>query len=138
MPFVSDTLPAMNREKRPVRQTPVAAKNVSDSSALENGCSFRFHAENRIAGFEELGRSLVFREYGEDDLVVFSLLRPFPVKMLDKDLSGIHVGAHDEIFQGDPVLVSIDAISTYCHLLAQEPNRDATTWGCQRSPRGRL
>ncbi len=44
-------------------------------------------------------------------------------------LSGIRVGAHDEIFQGDPVLVGVDPISTYCYLLAQEPSRDATTWG---------
>lgn len=47
-----------------------------------------------------------------------------------EDLSQIRVGAHDEIFQGDPVLVGIDPFSTYCYLLAQEPSRDATTWGC--------
>jgi hypothetical protein len=47
-----------------------------------------------------------------------------------EDLSSIRAGAHDEIFQGDPVLVGIDPLSTYCYLLAQEPNRDATTWGC--------
>jgi len=46
-----------------------------------------------------------------------------------EDLSRIRIGVHDEIFQGNPVLVGIDPLSTYCFLLAQEPNRDATTWG---------
>jgi hypothetical protein len=46
-----------------------------------------------------------------------------------EDLSPIRVGAHDEIFRGDPVLVGMDPLSTYCYLLAQEPSRDATTWG---------
>jgi len=46
-----------------------------------------------------------------------------------EDLSSIRVGLHDEIFQGDPVLVGVDAHSTYCYLLAQEESRDGTTWG---------
>ncbi|MEK7750328.1 MAG: hypothetical protein AAB654_00330 [Acidobacteriota bacterium] len=46
-----------------------------------------------------------------------------------EDLCPIRVGAHDEIFQGDPVLVGVDPLSTYCYLLAQEPGRDGTTWG---------
>ncbi len=46
-----------------------------------------------------------------------------------EDLSALQVGAHDEIFQGDPVLVGVDPVSTYCYLLAQEPSRDANTWG---------
>jgi hypothetical protein len=47
-----------------------------------------------------------------------------------QDLSGIRVGAHDEIFQaGKPVLVGMDVESTYCYLLAEEDHRDATTWG---------
>jgi hypothetical protein len=46
----------------------------------------------------------------------------------NEDLSKIRVGAHDEIFQGDPVLVGADPFSTYCYLLAQEPSRDAVTW----------
>lgn len=46
-----------------------------------------------------------------------------------QDLSGIRVGALDEIFQGDPVLVGVDPQSTYCFLLAHEQHRDATTWG---------
>jgi len=46
-----------------------------------------------------------------------------------EDLRGIKVGAQDEIFQGDPVLVGVDPFSTYCYLLVQEPSRDGTTWG---------
>ena len=45
------------------------------------------------------------------------------------DLSAIRVGLHDELFQGSqPVLVGIDAASTYCYLLAAEDHRDADTW----------
>lgn len=46
-----------------------------------------------------------------------------------EELSRIQTGAHDEIFQGDPVLVGVDPSSTYCYLLASEPHRDETTWG---------
>lgn len=47
-----------------------------------------------------------------------------------EDLSGIRVGAHDEIFQqGEPVLVGADVRSTYCYLLSLEEHRDAVTWG---------
>lgn len=47
-----------------------------------------------------------------------------------EELSGIEVGAHDEIFQlGQPVLVGVDTHSTYCYLLALAEGRDATTWG---------
>ena len=47
-----------------------------------------------------------------------------------QDLSGIRVGLHDEIFHGGkPVLAGVDAHSTYCYLLAEEPHRDADTWG---------
>ena len=36
-----------------------------------------------------------------------------------QDLSAVRVGAHDEIFQaGRPGLVGLDAVSTYCYLLA--------------------
>jgi hypothetical protein len=46
------------------------------------------------------------------------------------DLSGIRIGAHDEIFQaGYPVLVGVDTASTYCYLLSQEEHRDGETWG---------
>jgi hypothetical protein len=47
-----------------------------------------------------------------------------------QDLSGVRIGAHDEIFQGSrPVLVGVDADSTYCYLLSLEDHRDADTWG---------
>jgi hypothetical protein len=47
-----------------------------------------------------------------------------------QDLSGIRIGAHDEIFQsGRPVLVGADVASTYCYLLSLEEHRDGDTWG---------
>jgi hypothetical protein len=46
------------------------------------------------------------------------------------DLPSIHIGLLDEIFQaGDPVLVGVDAQSTFCFLLSLEEHRDADTWG---------
>jgi hypothetical protein len=46
------------------------------------------------------------------------------------DLAAVSVGAHDEIYQADrPVLVGVDAASTYCYLLSQEQHCDADTWG---------
>jgi hypothetical protein len=46
------------------------------------------------------------------------------------DLSRIGIGLLDEIFQaGDPVLVGVDAASTFCFLLSLEEHRDADTWG---------
>jgi hypothetical protein len=46
------------------------------------------------------------------------------------DLSGVRIGAHDEIFQnGQPVLVGVDVGSTFCYLLSAEEHRDADTWG---------
>ena len=46
------------------------------------------------------------------------------------NLGGVHIGAHDEIFQsGQPVLVGVDVASTYCYLLSLEEHRDAVTWG---------
>jgi hypothetical protein len=47
-----------------------------------------------------------------------------------QDLSGVRIGAHDEIFQnGQPVLVGADVDSTYCYLLNLEDHRDGDTWG---------
>jgi hypothetical protein len=47
-----------------------------------------------------------------------------------QDLGSVRIGAHDEIFQGSrPVLVGVDADSTYCYLLSLEDHRDADTWG---------
>jgi len=49
---------------------------------------------------------------------------------LTQDLSAIKVGLHDEIFQGNqPVLVGVDASSTYCYLLTAAEHRDEDTWG---------
>ena len=46
------------------------------------------------------------------------------------DLSDIHIGAHDEIYQGsDPVLVGVDTASTFCYLLSLEEHCDSETWG---------
>ena len=48
-----------------------------------------------------------------------------------QDLSDIEVGLLDEIFQADkPVLVGVDAASTYCYLLERVDHRDEETWGC--------
>jgi hypothetical protein len=45
-------------------------------------------------------------------------------------LEGVRFGIPDEIFQaGVPILVGIDAYSTYCYLLSQEECRDGDTWG---------
>jgi len=47
-----------------------------------------------------------------------------------QDLSPIKVGLPDEIFQaGQPILVGVDAQSTYCYLLADEEHRDENSWG---------
>jgi hypothetical protein len=46
------------------------------------------------------------------------------------NLASILVGLFDEIHQGgDPVLVGVDARSTFCFLLSLEAHRDAETWG---------
>ncbi|MEO0771078.1 MAG: hypothetical protein AAFY72_16920, partial [Cyanobacteria bacterium J06649_4] len=48
-----------------------------------------------------------------------------------QELSGISVGLQDEIFQANkPVLVGVDAASTYCYLLQNVDHRDEETWGC--------
>jgi hypothetical protein len=45
-------------------------------------------------------------------------------------LSAIDFGLLDEIFQAQlPVLVGVDAASTFCFLLSQESHRDGVTWG---------
>ena len=49
---------------------------------------------------------------------------------IGQELSGVRHGLHDEIFQASqPVLVGVDARSTYCYLLSLEEHRDAVTWG---------
>ena len=50
-----------------------------------------------------------------------------------QDLSSIEVGLLDEIFQANrPVLVGVDAASTYCYLLQSVEHRDEDTWGCHQ------
>ncbi len=47
-----------------------------------------------------------------------------------QDLAPVRIGLHDEIFQTDwPVLVGVDADSTYCYLLSLEEHADTDTWG---------
>lgn len=47
-----------------------------------------------------------------------------------QDLSGVRVGALDEIFQSrQPVLAGVDALTSYCFLLSLEAHRDGDTWG---------
>ncbi|MEO0647748.1 MAG: hypothetical protein AAFZ17_16585 [Cyanobacteria bacterium J06650_10] len=47
-----------------------------------------------------------------------------------QDLASITVGLQDEINQADrPVLVGVDAASTYCYLLKSVEHRDEDTWG---------
>ena len=48
-----------------------------------------------------------------------------------QDLAGITVGLQDEIYQANkPVLVGVDAASTYCYLLKSLDHRDEDIWGC--------
>jgi hypothetical protein len=45
-------------------------------------------------------------------------------------LDGVEAGLHDEIYQHrKPVLVGVDARSSFCYLLAAEDSCDGTTWG---------
>ena len=47
-----------------------------------------------------------------------------------QDLANVDIAALDEIYQNRrPVLVGVDAASTYCFLLSDEDHRDADTWG---------
>ena len=49
---------------------------------------------------------------------------------VQQPLDAIDFGLLDEIFQVQlPVLVGVDATSTYCFLLSQETHRDGVTWG---------
>jgi hypothetical protein len=62
--------------------------------------------------------------------IVRSAVEPARAISRGYHLGGVHIGAHDEIFQaGDPVLVGIHTASTYCYLLSPEEHRDADTWG---------
>jgi hypothetical protein len=62
--------------------------------------------------------------------IVNSAIAPAEKHNRAQDLSRVRVGLHDEIFQaGQPVLVGVDAWSTYCYLLSLEDHRDLVTWG---------
>jgi hypothetical protein len=84
-------------------------------------------------GVEEILDS-VFDYRGASEGTIHNLVREAVLRSRainrEEDLSGVRVGAHDEIFQsGRPVLVGADLDSTYCYLLAAERHRDETTWG---------
>jgi len=67
-------------------------------------------------------------EGGVHDLHQLAAQRAVDVN-LTQDLSPIRVGLHDEIFHcNEPVLVGVDAQSTYCYLLSSVQHRDADTW----------
>jgi hypothetical protein len=62
--------------------------------------------------------------------VLQSAARTTDVINHEPDLSANHVGRHDELFQDAmPVLAGVDAVSTYCYLLAAADHRDANTGG---------
>jgi hypothetical protein len=62
--------------------------------------------------------------------IVSSAVEPARAISRGRDLGGVRIGAHDEIFQaGKPVLVGVDTATTYCYLLSLETHRDAETWG---------
>ena len=62
--------------------------------------------------------------------IVHAAVDPARLHNSRQDLSGVRIGAHDEIFQTQqPVLVGVDADSTYCYLLSPEEHRDGDTWG---------
>jgi hypothetical protein len=62
------------------------------------------------------------------DKVVRAAARQADVIDRDRDLPGIRVGLHDEIFHSATrVLAGVDAASTYCYLLVAEQHRDVDT-----------
>jgi hypothetical protein len=62
--------------------------------------------------------------------IVKAAVAPAQQRNHAQDLSRVGVGTHDELFQArQPVLVGIDALSSYCYLLSLEDSRDADTWG---------
>ncbi|MEK7993131.1 MAG: hypothetical protein AAB403_04935 [Planctomycetota bacterium] len=84
-----------------------------------------------LRGVIELFRDLLDVDIslgGVHNIVKTSVARS-RVLQADERLGGVRVGAHDEIFQGrEPVLVGVDAFSTYCYLLSPETSRDSDTW----------
>jgi hypothetical protein len=62
--------------------------------------------------------------------IVHAAVKPAQERNHAQELTRVRVGAPDEIFQaGQPVLVAVDALSTFCYLLSREDHRDADTWG---------
>lgn len=62
--------------------------------------------------------------------IVHSAVTPAQAINRQHDLSRIHVGLLDEIYQAsDPVFVGVDSQSTFCFLLSPEQHCDADTWG---------
>jgi len=62
--------------------------------------------------------------------VVRAAVAPARQHNATQDLSGVGIGAQDEIYQADrPVLVGADVASTYCYLLSPEGHCDTDTWG---------
>lgn len=62
--------------------------------------------------------------------IVHAAIAPARAHNQAQNLADVRVGGHDEIFQaGQPVLVGVDLLSTYCYLLSLEDQRDADTWG---------
>jgi hypothetical protein len=85
-----------------------------------------------LRGVVELLRDLF--DYPMSLSTVFNIVRaavaPAQKHNHAQDLSPVKVGTHDEIFQArQPVLVGVDALSSFCYLLSLEDRRDADTWG---------
>ena len=80
------------------------------------------------------------RSLGYIHAVAHAAMDQARVRNGQQDLSGVGIGAHDEIFQAhQPVLVGVDVASTYCYLLSPEEQRDGVTWGVrllELQPRG--
>jgi hypothetical protein len=78
----------------------------------------------------------LFRDFFDYDLslgtvhnIVQSAVAPARQVNDRQALGGVRVGAHDEIFQHrQPVLVGVDALTSYCYLLSLEDQRDGDTW----------
>ena len=61
--------------------------------------------------------------------MVHSLIPKATAITTEQDLSGVKLGANDELFQHHkPVLTGVDLYSLYCYLLAEEKQRDGETW----------
>ncbi len=94
------------------------------------GLSLICHSSQR--GVQELLRDLFdYRlSLGAIHNILAGAVPPARQHNAAQDLQRVRLGAHDEIFQGQqPVLVGVDADSTYCYLLSLEEHRDADTWG---------